>query len=189
VFIERALIVHAGLYDYSLTVYGRNNASKVKIVCPVHGVFLQRPANHLNGAGCLSCMNSRGEVAIYKWLKAHFLEFEQQKHFVDCINPHDRSRRGRLKFDFYIVSSNLLIEYDGEQHFGLSLLRGVHRQTEDELQENQLRDDIKTQYAHSKGITLLRINFKQFSLITKLLTDALLGTGLIKEDKEAIGTI
>lgn len=44
-FIEKSCILHNNFYDYSL-VYYINNKTKVKIVCPVHGIFEQRPDNH-----------------------------------------------------------------------------------------------------------------------------------------------
>jgi hypothetical protein len=53
-FNERATIIHNGLYDYSLVEYV-NNWTKVKITCPIHGTFHQRPTNHLQGCGCPSC--------------------------------------------------------------------------------------------------------------------------------------
>lgn len=42
-FPERAHKVHNNKYDYSQTDYV-NNREKVKIVCPIHGEFLQNPA-------------------------------------------------------------------------------------------------------------------------------------------------
>ena len=50
-FIERANIVHKNKYDYSLVEYV-NNKTKVKIICPRHGVFEQLPNDHENGRGC-----------------------------------------------------------------------------------------------------------------------------------------
>lgn len=50
-FIRRAREVHGDRYDYSKTEYV-NNATKVKIICPVHGVFEQLPSKHLAGQGC-----------------------------------------------------------------------------------------------------------------------------------------
>jgi len=54
-FIEKAKVVHGDKYDYSLVEY-RNNKTKVKIVCPEHGVFEQRPDSHLNDKGCPKCI-------------------------------------------------------------------------------------------------------------------------------------
>jgi len=53
-FIERANKVHKGRYDYS-RVELQNVESKIEIVCPDHGSFFQRPANHLKGCGCARC--------------------------------------------------------------------------------------------------------------------------------------
>jgi hypothetical protein len=53
-FRERAARVHSGKYDYSMVEY-KKLADKVKIVCPVHGLFEQKAANHLGGMGCNAC--------------------------------------------------------------------------------------------------------------------------------------
>jgi very-short-patch-repair endonuclease len=54
-FIERAKNIHNNKYDYTNTVYitARN---KVNIICPQHGIFTQRPYDHLNGCGCKKCV-------------------------------------------------------------------------------------------------------------------------------------
>ena len=57
-FIKRANEVHNGYYDYSQTVYVKSN-EKVKIVCPIHGVFEQTPNKHLAGQGCKQCGRNR----------------------------------------------------------------------------------------------------------------------------------
>lgn len=53
-FICDAVTVHNNFYDYSLVNY-KNNRSKVKIICQYHGVFLQKPDDHLRGNGCPVC--------------------------------------------------------------------------------------------------------------------------------------
>lgn len=55
-FIERANRLHKEKYDYSLTVY-EHCQKKVKIICPIHGMFEQTAGNHLNGYGCQQCAN------------------------------------------------------------------------------------------------------------------------------------
>ena len=57
-FIERAKQKHGDKYDYSHVVYERA-ISKVKIHCNVHGLFLQRPSEHLSGKGCRKCGTKR----------------------------------------------------------------------------------------------------------------------------------
>ena len=53
-FITLANKKHKYKYDYSQSVYV-NNRTKLKIICPVHGIFLQKPDGHLVGQGCKDC--------------------------------------------------------------------------------------------------------------------------------------
>jgi hypothetical protein len=53
-FIEKSNIVHSNKYDYSLVNY-INNIIDVDIICKEHGIFKQRPSNHLTGNGCTKC--------------------------------------------------------------------------------------------------------------------------------------
>lgn len=53
-FIEKAKKVHSNKYDYSLVEY-KNNYTKLKILCPKHGLFLQTANSHLSGHGCPKC--------------------------------------------------------------------------------------------------------------------------------------
>ena len=57
-FIAKAKRVHGDKYDYSLVSYERNKLP-VKIVCPAHGEFEQRPRSHLWGSGCRKCADDR----------------------------------------------------------------------------------------------------------------------------------
>jgi hypothetical protein len=53
-FIEKCKKIHSNKYDYSLVEY-KNTRSKVKIICPVHGIFEQNAGSHLLGYGCSKC--------------------------------------------------------------------------------------------------------------------------------------
>jgi hypothetical protein len=57
-FICRSNIIHSSRYDYSLVEY-KNNDTKVKIICSVHGIFLQTPCSHMRGTGCPKCFYSK----------------------------------------------------------------------------------------------------------------------------------
>lgn len=52
--IARFRKVHGDKYDYSLMVYEWSD-KPVCIICPIHGVFWQRPDNHWKGQGCKLC--------------------------------------------------------------------------------------------------------------------------------------
>lgn len=73
-FISKASEVHGDLYDYSLVDY-KNNRTKVTIVCPEHGTFLQLAGSHTSGHGCPNCKDdvsrSTKEEFIAKARDAH----------------------------------------------------------------------------------------------------------------------
>lgn len=56
-FIKRSNFIHKSKYDYSLVEY-KNNRTKVKIVCDIHGIFEQIPESHMKGHGCSKCANN-----------------------------------------------------------------------------------------------------------------------------------
>lgn len=54
-FISRANTVHQNRYDYSKALY-INAHTKLVIICPAHGEFMQRPHDHVKGKnGCPEC--------------------------------------------------------------------------------------------------------------------------------------
>lgn len=53
-FIKRANEPHNGQYDYSKTEYV-DGRTKILIICPKHGEFMQSPSGHLRGNGCRRC--------------------------------------------------------------------------------------------------------------------------------------
>jgi len=53
-FIEKALSVHGLYYRYELVEY-KSFDLEIKIICPIHGVFQQKPYHHLTGRGCRKC--------------------------------------------------------------------------------------------------------------------------------------
>lgn len=57
-FISKAKEIHGDKYDYSKVEYV-NNRSKVCIICPKHGEFLQMPDKHLQGEGCPKCCKKK----------------------------------------------------------------------------------------------------------------------------------
>ena len=66
-FVDTAKAVHGTKYDYSHVVYV-NSKTKVRIVCPEHGEFLQTPADHIhNKSGCPICAGN-AELTLDRFL-------------------------------------------------------------------------------------------------------------------------
>jgi Zn finger protein HypA/HybF involved in hydrogenase expression len=88
-FIERAKKVHGDKYNYSKVEYKSSN-TKVTVICPVHGEFQQRPADHLNGAGCLICANK-------KLTTKEFIEKAKKVHGDKYVYSKVEYKNGRTK--------------------------------------------------------------------------------------------
>lgn len=90
-FIQKAREVHGNRCDYSLVEYNSND-SKVKIVCPKHGIFEQTPANHLKGRGCPDCGGSKKLTSEYFVQKAREFHGENTYDYskVDYLNSRTK---------------------------------------------------------------------------------------------------
>ena len=94
-FINKAREIHGDKYDYSKVKYVRSN-TKVCIICPEHGEFWQRPANHLNGQECPKCAiesskesrTSTTEDFINKAREVHGNKYDYSK--VNYMNNHTK---------------------------------------------------------------------------------------------------
>ncbi len=53
-FIKMSKKVHGNKYIYDKVIYNNAN-SKITIICPIHGNFIQRASSHLGGTGCIKC--------------------------------------------------------------------------------------------------------------------------------------
>jgi len=54
-YIERFNLKHTNFYSYEHFPKEYNQKTKIKIICPIHGLFNQQILNHLNGMGCPKC--------------------------------------------------------------------------------------------------------------------------------------
>ena len=77
-FVEKATQKHNGFYDYSLVEYTKAQ-TKVKIICPLHGIFEQQPSNHLFGQRCVYCMGDNVRKA-RKFTTEQWIEKFKDKH-------------------------------------------------------------------------------------------------------------
>ena len=77
-FIEKAKSVHGNKYDYSKVEYV-DSKTKVYIICPKHGEFLQEPSSHLNGCGCPECAVENNSLKT-KYTTEEFLQKVKSIH-------------------------------------------------------------------------------------------------------------
>lgn len=78
--IERFHKVHGDKYDYSLVKYVNCDA-KVKIICPIHGIFEMTPSNHIKGQSCPKCngIHLTTEDIIDEFHKIHGDQYDYSK--------------------------------------------------------------------------------------------------------------
>jgi hypothetical protein len=94
-FKARSIARHGTVYDYSEVEYV-TLLTKVKIVCPVHGTFYQRPAQHLAGEGCPKCGMQRSAAArkdslesfVAKAIACHGDVYDYSE--VEYVNSHTK---------------------------------------------------------------------------------------------------
>jgi hypothetical protein len=149
-FIISARKKHGQFYDYSNVEY-ISNKIPVDIICPVHGVFKQRPDSHCNGKGCNKCKKSHQIRDIIHIFEEKGIKHVLEHKFDNCRNILP------LPFDIFIDDLNLCIEYDGRQHFEpVEHWGGI-----DGLEYVKQNDLIKNQYCDDNNINLLRIRYDE----------------------------
>lgn len=144
----------------------KNTHSKLKYICPNHPNVVQEATynNVSNGHGCRLCKESKGEKAIDSYLKKHNIQYTREQKFEDC--KHKRP----LPFDFYLPQLNVVIEFDGEQHYNpLSFGGKDEKKVKDNFKKTQTRDAIKTKYCADNNIKLIRIPYWDIDSIEEIL--------------------
>lgn len=147
--INRAKSVHGDKYDYSKTKY-IDSRTKITIICPKHGEFLQKPHNHINlRQGCPKCKElSKGQLELFKRL-TKALPNEQ------IIWEYSSDWLGKLKIDIYIPSYKIAVEYDGVQHVKpIKWFGGI-----DSFNKAKERDLRKESLCKDNGVCLIRVPY------------------------------
>lgn len=147
-FIERSKQIHGDKYDYSKVVY-TGISNKIEIICPKHGSFFQEPNVHVNmKCNCPECNITKGEEAISIWLNNRGIKYIFQ-HKIKIDNSYHY-------YDFYLPDHNMLIEYNGLQHYKPIAFFGGMKGFEYLKQ----RDKIKEKYCLDNKINLLILSYK-----------------------------
>lgn len=160
-FIAKAKLIHGDEFDYSSVNYEQAH-KKITIICKKHGPFQQAPTKHLSGRKCPKCKSSKGEIEIFNWLKENKIDFITEKSFDGC------KYKSKLRFDFYIPSKNLCLEYDGEQHHRYFSFSSKQNPKEFELLKT--KDEIKNKFCKDNNIELIRIPYWDFDNISSILS-------------------
>ena len=161
-FIRRAKIAHPTKnYDYSRVEY-LTSSDKVCIICPEHGEFWQSAHNHINGSCCPNCQVSFGENLVKVFLDKHSVNYIQQ---YKIKNENLFCNNGYMIVDFYLPSFNIIIEYNGIQHY-----KPIKRFGGLDSFNNQIeRDNAVRQYCTEHKTKLIEIPYTQKNNIDNIL--------------------
>ena len=131
----------------------KDSNSRIKVRClKCNYIWETRSYNLLGYTGCPNCKKSHGEDTIKNFLDENKIEYQWQKKFDDLYGDYNR----KLSYDFYLPKYNLLIEYQGKQHYAPIELFGG----EEGLKIRIKYDDKKRMYAENHSIDLLEISYK-----------------------------
>jgi very-short-patch-repair endonuclease len=135
-----------------------NNSSKIKFQhnsnnCN-HYIFEMTPTHFLGGNRCPCCnlhnSESKAVKEIKEYLENNYINYIQEKTFSTCKDKY------LLRFDFYLTEYDLLIEYDGKQHFEAGWYKD-----ENKLSLTQKHDKMKNDWCKENNKDLLRLSYDE----------------------------
>lgn len=160
-FIEKSKEKFGNKFNYDKVKY-INSKTPVIITCPIHGEFTTVPQNFLRKVyGCSKCSHeatytqfahsmSKGEEIISKWLDYNNISYEYNKKIL---------RIGDLTIYPDFVINNIIIEYNGEQHY--KYIPYFHKGGIIDFEKQQYRDQKLREYCKDNSIKLVEIRYDQ----------------------------
>ena len=154
-FLKKAEKIHNNKYDYSNVKYV-NNRTNIRIICPIHGEFSQKPDCHLRGNGCPSCAKrlSNNENEIFNIIKNNLK--------IGNVEQRNRIILNGKELDIYIPDYNLAIEYNGlmwhSEKYG-RINKNYHLDKLNECNQKNIRliQIFEDEYLEHKDIVLSKI--------------------------------
>lgn len=160
-FIEKARAVHGDTYIYDKTAYIKDSMH-VLITCRIHGDFMQIANAHLSGCGCPLCKQSHGEERVRLYLEKEGVKYIPQYKIANesilCKNKY-------IYVDFFIPDKNVIIEFQGEQHYKPTGFVN----SKETFESQQYRDESVKFFCKNHGIKLIEIPYTEFDKIEKIL--------------------
>ena len=163
-------LFHLSNGEYSLigSYFGANKKVKIKhIKCGT--IYEVTPHNFKHGRRCPKCSYSNGEIVVEKILNDNSIRYEHPKTFPDLMD------KNKLHYDFYLSEYNLLIEYQGKQHYGSVKYFGG----EQSYAKQKAHDEMKKKYAFDNGYSFIAIPYtcSNYEEIHAYINDKLINIG------------
>ncbi|MDO3427238.1 hypothetical protein QWT87_20360 [Chryseobacterium sp. APV1] len=145
----------------------RNDKSIIfyELICKNCGCSEWEREKYVSSVKCKVCYpnDTIGESRVIEYLNFLKLTFKKQKKFPGMKNEKE------LKCDFFIPKLNLIIEFDGHQHYyPIDFFKGFKS-----FKKTIKCDWIKNRYALKNKINILRIPFKEYDNMEILIDNAI----------------
>lgn len=161
--------VHGDRYGYELLVY-KGSATKVSVVCKIHGPFHVTPNHHSKGVGCRQCFFDSQKIT-----KAAFVE-RSQRHFFDRYDYSLFTRLPKFGQKVFIrcIEHDEVFSQEPRNHMRghigcpqcISLkLASVARGTDSVLTLEELKSDFvsRSHEVHGQTYSYSKFNFVNFA--------------------------
>lgn len=145
----------------------KNTQKSFKCICPLHGEFNATLSRIQNGHCCPDCDSngeSVGERNVRRYLQSRNIKYVQE-FYIEDKKYFDTFAR----VDFYLPESNTIIEFQGEQHYGIankSISHGSRKWQSQKKRDNHLR-----RYAADHYIRLVEVPYTYRSNVDAFLAE------------------
>jgi hypothetical protein len=150
-FIKMSKHIHGIKYDYSLVNYTKSEL-KVKIICPIHGIFEQTPHNHLRNNNCPKCSSTIAKTTenfINNSIKMHGNKYDYS--LVDYINNTTKVKIICGEHGVYHQSPNVHLRGGGCPICARDLFGKTHAKT-----QNQYISEVKLVHNNKYDYSLVK---------------------------------
>lgn len=153
-FIEEANKIHNNRYDYSLVNY-INKKTNIKIICKIHGVFLQTPGSHIaQKSNCPKCnfeitrirLTKTNEQFIKEAIKIHGNKYDYK--YVQYVNGYKKVKIKCPKHNIFEQVAKTHLQGHGCPKCNYN---GYSKRQIKWLEYISFRDNIKIQHAENEG--------------------------------------
>jgi len=144
-FIKNAVQIHGDKYDYSLVEYN-NTHEKVKIICKIHGIFEQKPCNHIHSRnGCYLCSNKNIKIGTKEFIRRS-MNIHGDKYDYSLVEYKNNKTPVKIKID------NCVYYQSPSSHLKGIDISGFHEQkSKGEERISKILDEFEIQYNRQKS--------------------------------------
>ena len=142
--ISKFVEIHSNKYNYIMVEY-INYDTKVKIICLKHGIFEQKPCNHIRGNGCPKCINKIEEKIL------GLMNSEVSFRNREIISP--------FELDLIDLKNKFAIEFNGILYHSYGNNKNLYLDNLKTLTNDEINKHLyKLNLCKEKEIKLININ-------------------------------